>query len=87
MVCKSILIRFVGIFWGNKKRSLITSFIALAISLSFLIFKEVMVDEAGNMAKISQYKIGYWLWVSSSLIMVINNMFLLYQKKKETTSV
>jgi hypothetical protein len=64
--------------WGcflsrSIKTSLIISLLALLLSLSFLTFKEVMVDEAGHMGQIISYQAGYWLWVLSALTMVIGN--------------
>lgn len=70
--------------WFRKKHhlSLIASFISTLISLSFLLFKNVMVDEAGNYDQITSYRLGYWLWVLSSLIMFVGNLRLCSIKTK-----
>ena len=64
------------LFWftmKNAKRSLICSLFAVLISLSFLLFKTVISDEAGNYSLIVSRQLGYWLWVTSSSIMLIGN--------------
>ncbi|MCO4292745.1 hypothetical protein NF867_07715 [Solitalea sp. MAHUQ-68] len=62
-------------FTINKKPklSLICSLLAVLISLSFLLFKRIISDEAGNYKEIISYRLGYWLWVASSSIMFIGN--------------
>ena len=70
--------------WFKKKQhlSLIASFISTLISLSFLLFKDVMINEAGNYDQITSYKLGYWLWVLSSFIMFAGNVWLYFIKTK-----
>ena len=58
----------------NPKLSLQISIAATLIALSFLFFKQIMADEAGNYSRIISYKFGYWLWVSSSVIMFVGNL-------------
>jgi len=60
-------------FNKNHKFSLITSFVAMIISLSFLFFSKIIDNEAGVYSAILSYKLGYWLWLSSSLTMFIGN--------------
>lgn len=38
---------------------------ALALSLSFLLHHQIIVNEAGDYAKITGYGLGYWLWIGS----------------------
>ena len=52
------------------------------IALSFLFFSQIISDEAGNYSKITSYKLGYWLWVLSSLIMFAGNFWLYFIKTK-----
>ena len=70
-------------FKNKPKTSLVSSIITLILMLSFLLFDEVVNNEAGVPEKITSIKLGYWLWVSSAFIMVIGNAFLFYKKKKE----
>ena len=74
---------FSWIFMNKKpKTSLTLSIISLLLTLSFLLFDEIINNEAGIPEKITVIKLGYWLWVSSAFIMVIGNAFLFYKKKK-----
>ncbi len=43
----------------------IFAIVAILLALSFLLHEQIMVDEAGNYAKITGYGTGYWLWVAS----------------------
>lgn len=60
---------------NNPKLSLIVSLLAISIALSFLCFKRIISDEAGNYSEIVSYQFGYWLWVSSSLVMFAGNVW------------
>ncbi len=73
------------IFWKEDLRfSLWASTVATAVSLSFLSFDTIMVDEAGHYSKIISYQAGYWLWVSSSMTMLLGNLFIRLKKYKST---
>jgi hypothetical protein len=39
--------------------------LAFFLAVAFLSVKKMMVDEAGNMARITEYGFGYWLWLLS----------------------
>lgn len=58
----------------NLKLSLFFSLTSLLISISFLFFKKVISDEAGNFSQIISYELGYWLWVLSSFVMFLGNL-------------
>ena len=60
----------------DLKKSLIASIVASTFAVSFLFFESVISDEAGHYSKIINYKIGYWLWLSSCLIMLIGNIII-----------
>jgi hypothetical protein len=68
------------IIFKDIKYSFIFSLLAVISSGSFLLFNQVIVDEAGNYAEITSYKIGYWLWFSSMIIMLIGNIVRLLPK-------
>ena len=57
-----------GLILKNKKIALRFSLAACIFSISFLLFKRVLIDEAGSYSKIISYGSGYWLWISSMLI-------------------
>ena len=58
----------------KRKISLFLSLLSLIIGLSFLMFNEIVIDEALNYGTITGYKTGYWLWVLSMLTMVIGGV-------------
>jgi len=60
----------------EPKLSFWTSLLAATISLSFLLFKNVMDNENGDLREIVSYSLGYWLWLASCLSMLIGNSFL-----------
>jgi len=70
------------IFIKKNSISLVCSIVSLLICLSFLLFKTIIDDEAGNYNKIVGYKMGYWLWMISSLVMLTGNLFLNALKQK-----
>jgi hypothetical protein len=72
-----------------KKRStkaLPTSFIALAIALSFLLFTQIADNEAGVQSTITGYRAGYWLWITSMSVTVAGS-FILYPWMKMNKSI
>ncbi|MDB5011911.1 MAG: hypothetical protein JWQ25_113 [Daejeonella sp.] len=66
---------FSWIMCRNLKVSLIASTASSVISISFLFFREVIVDEAGHLDQIISYESGYYLWLLSSLIMTAGNVY------------
>nr|WP_294943951.1 hypothetical protein [uncultured Mucilaginibacter sp.] len=61
--------------YNNPKLSIFASIAAVLIALSFLLFNQIMKDEAGNYSKITAYGLGYWLWLLSAAIMVAGNLY------------
>lgn len=59
------------------------SLISTILAASFLLFGSVIDDEAGHCNTITSYKLGYWLWLASSLTMLIGNRTL---KQKQTSA-
>ncbi|UOE50229.1 hypothetical protein MTO98_03980 [Mucilaginibacter sp. SMC90] len=72
---------FIAWFSFRKKplNAVITSVISVALMLSFLFFKQIISDEAGNYSAIVGYKLGYWLWVLSGGIMLVGSILILYR--------
>lgn len=56
------------------------SLLATALSLSFLLFDQVIADEAGHYRQITGYGPGYWLWVSGCLVMLAGSVWLTYAR-------
>ncbi len=71
----------------NLKLSFILSFLAAVISLAFLFFSKVIDNEAGHVNSIISYKLGYWLWLSSSITMLIGNTILILSKKLQSANI
>jgi hypothetical protein len=71
----------------KPKASLICSLFALMLSLSFLLFKNVVSDEGGNYSSIVSYQLGYWLWVTSSSMMFIGNCLAYFLRQKSETEI
>ncbi len=71
----------------NPKLSLVTSVAAFLIALSFVLFDEIISDEAGHYSRIIGYRLGYWLWVYSSLIMVISNVIRHFQTSSKSLKI
>ncbi|MCQ6960617.1 hypothetical protein [Mucilaginibacter aquariorum] len=69
----------------SNKRSLFLSLLAFLISLSFMFNKFIIVDEGGSLHEISGYRLGYWLWLASCVLMLIGNISISV-KRKETIS-
>jgi hypothetical protein len=63
---------------ANPRGAIGASLMATALSMSFLLFNEVISDEAGHYSPITQYKLGYWLWVMSCLTMLTGSLLLTY---------
>jgi hypothetical protein len=66
----------------NLKLSLICSIISPLVCLSFLLFNRIIDDEAGHYNEIIGYKMGYWLWLTSSLVMLTGNLILYASKQR-----
>jgi len=74
---------WIIMFVNNKsiKLPLIGGLISTMLSISFLLFDKIMHDEAGNYVDIISYKSGYWIWVTSILIVLIGNIIRKYSKE------
>ncbi|MCH4554128.1 hypothetical protein [Aestuariibaculum lutulentum] len=59
------------------KTSLIFSGISAFFAIIFLFFSEIMKDEAGHYGQITGYKLGYILWLISTLITFIGFIYLI----------
>jgi hypothetical protein len=48
----------------------VCAFAATACAGSFLLYKTILTDEAGNHSKITGYGLGYWLWLASAVALL-----------------
>ncbi|BBI69064.1 MULTISPECIES: hypothetical protein [Psychrobacter] len=71
-----------------RKTSFLLSLLSTLIAVSFLMFDEVVVTEAGHSSMTTRYALGYWLWVGSHAVMVLGNVLIMinghYYLKTET---
>jgi uncharacterized membrane protein len=63
--------------------SLYASIIAAFLSFSFLFFDQVVANEAGGTTKITSYNLGYWLWLSSSIIIMLGNIWFKTRRRNQ----
>lgn len=62
---------FVFVFSKKVKLALILSLLAFILSVSFTQIGEIIKDEAGHIGQITDYLLGYWIWVISQFILLI----------------
>ena len=55
----------------NLKASMFLSMFGVLMSLSFLLFDSIIDNENGQNKEIISYQAGYWLWVSSAVVMLV----------------
>lgn len=63
------------LFFMNKRNAVIFSFIALLLSLSFLAWNEILISESGTTGKILYLESGYYLWLSSIIVLTFSTCF------------
>ena len=68
------------IFRHSKRTALILSTISSTLILLFLVFDKVVDNEAGHYSKVTELKLGYWLWLFSSLIILIGSLIITKRK-------
>lgn len=68
------------------KIKLAFSISALIFGLSFLLFDEIIKNEAGHYGKITGYAIGYWIWIISSIINLIGILIVKFSNQKSGLS-
>jgi hypothetical protein len=50
---------------GRNSRAIATASVALLLALSFLLNRQISVDEAGHYGQIIHDGLGYWCWLAS----------------------
>ncbi|TLX78361.1 hypothetical protein E9993_01395 [Labilibacter sediminis] len=64
----------------NRRLSSTLALISTLLILSFLLFNRVLATEAGHYREIKSYGTGYWLWLMSSLTILVGS-YILYRKE------
>lgn len=73
------------LFIKSYKLSMITAFLASFLAVIFYAWEEVRVDEKGITAKIIHFDLGYYLWVSSILILTTGIFIYFRHRSKKKT--
>jgi hypothetical protein len=60
----------------NIRIAMIASIMATAASASFLLFNQIITDEAGHIGRIIKSGWGYWLWLSSCCSFAVGTVLL-----------
>jgi hypothetical protein len=71
---------------NEKNVAALISSLAFVASVSFLFFDEVLSSEAPTYSKITEYKLGYWLWLSSCTFMAFSSIYKVYIDKITSSS-
>lgn len=71
------------IFRRRTKVGIVLSALAFIISISFLLFDRIVDNESGHLNKIVSYEAGYWLWISSSITMVVGSLLRVLNNSNE----
>ena len=67
----------------HKKLQLTGSILSTILAVSFLLFNKIIVDDSG-LREILNYKAGYWLWLTSSLVMLLGNLTIYFIESIES---
>ena len=73
------------LFVKHYKLSMITAFLASFLAVIFSTWEEIRVDEKGISAKIIHFELGYYLWVSSILILTTGIFIFFRHRSKRKT--
>ena len=79
-----LFISWITLLIKQVKISTAISLLAACLSLSYLFFGKITVNEAGHQYPIHSYGLGYYLWVASCLTLLIGNIILLKSPEKPT---
>ena len=71
-----IILFALFIFRHSKRTALMLSIISTILILLFLVFDKVIDNEAGHYSKVTELKLGYWLWLFSSLTIFIGSLII-----------
>jgi len=66
---------------NRNKFSFLISFLAVMFAASFLFCHEFYVNEAGDIVPITKFRIGYWFWLLSCIVIWIEEVIPYLRKK------
>nr|WP_294788192.1 hypothetical protein [uncultured Flavobacterium sp.] len=72
------LFALIHLIKNNDKKAVVSSFLASCLAISFSFWNEILGAESGTMAKIISLDLGYFLWLSSILVLTIG-IFVYYR--------
>jgi len=72
------LFALIHLIKNNDKKAVVSSFIACCLAISFSFWNDILGAESGTMANIISLELGYYLWLSSILILTIG-IFIYYR--------
>jgi hypothetical protein len=58
----------------SRKAAALICLLAFLFAASFLLAHTIIKDEAGNYARITQYKAGYWIWLCSIGMLLVTTL-------------
>jgi hypothetical protein len=67
----------------NTKRSVYFSLAAAIVAASFLFATDITDVYAGKPSFITAYRLGYWLWLASTIVILIGSISIYLLKKRE----
>jgi hypothetical protein len=65
----------------SAKTTLVLSVLSALLMLLFLCVDTIIDNEAGSHGTVTGYKAGYWLWVASSVFMMLASLYF-WKKEK-----
>ena len=81
-IANPLYIFSIILFIKNYKLSMITAFLASFLAVIFSTWEEIRVDEKGFTAKIIHFELGYYLWVSSILVLT-SGIFIYFRHRSK----
>ncbi|PYK90588.1 MAG: hypothetical protein DME35_05490 [Verrucomicrobia bacterium] len=66
-----LLAAWIFSFLGKNKIALLLGIAASALMAAFLFRHTIMASEAPTYAKVTGYAAGYWLWLTSAVLMIV----------------
>jgi len=68
---------------SKQKLSMVTSSIALILAISFSFWKEILGNEGGTMSEIVSFESGYYLWLTSILVLTTGIYLYFHQVSRQ----
>ncbi|RFZ85523.1 hypothetical protein DYU05_07980 [Mucilaginibacter terrenus] len=75
------VLTIVGLF-KNFRFTIVTSIAAFLLALSFLSWKNILGSESGVMGTIVSFEAGYYLWLSSIIVLMLGTNYYFYKLTK-----